>query len=296
MSDGTDNGSNDWKETLPEDIRTWEEVQNAKTPDDFYKWVKDARSYIGQSIRIPSEEAGKEDWKAFHSKLREKVPTLMPAPDPENEESVKELYRRLGMPEKPDEYEIPEIKGLDGEPIKNLDMSQAEMFREVAHKTGLTKKQYKEIVEAITKQNLQVAEQQKKFLEEERQKVEKEWGAATEQNFQIVDNFLKKADAPDSIKKALEQKLLPAETVAWLHNLATKTMGSKSEFLQDKSNEGVLTPTEAKLKISEILNNKEHPYWKKEDPGHEAARKLMRELTILSMPKTGKEAAPGSSF
>ena len=285
------NGAKEWVQTLPEDIRTWEEVQNAETPDDFFNWVKNMRSHIGQSIRIPSQDAGEEDWANFKTKLKEKVPDLMPAPNPEDPESLKELYQRLGMPEKPDEYKIPEIKDSNGNPIENLDMSQAEVFKEVAHKAGLTTKQYEQIVEAITQQNLQVTEQQKELLQQEREKLNSSWGAAFEQNATIVKNFLDKVDAPDSIKQALAQQVLPAETVQWLHSLATKTLGSKQDFLSDNSDNTVMTPQEAKLKISEILNNKKHPYWNKNDPGHESARKYMRELTLLSMPGEGNKPA-----
>lgn len=295
-NNGGGGGSTAWSEALPESVRGWDEVKNSDGADKFWDQMTNMRSRMGSSIRVPGEDAGAEDVTAFHDKLKSKVPGLMNTPDFESEDTMQELYTRMGRPTESKEYIVPEFKDSLGKDIPGLDLTMAETFKEVAHKAGLSQKKYAEIVSAITNTNIANYENLVAGQQADQDKLSSEWGAAHSRNTEIVKNFVAKSDAPESVSKAMENGMMDRNTMVWLHSLATKTLGTGADFQGDDSNKGVMTPDEASLKISEIRNNKDHPYHKKSDPGHAVAMKLMRSLYLAKNPKTGTNAAPGTSF
>jgi len=289
-------GEPSWTEALPEAVREWDEVKNSDAPEKFWDQMVNMRSHLGSSIRIPGEDAGKEDIAAFHEKLKNKVPGLMETPDFENDEALQTLYSRMGRPKEAKDYAIPELKDSLGNVIENVDTGWAESFKELAYKAGLSQQKYADIVSAVAASN---AAQNAKVLEAQaadKAELEKEWGAAFDRNTKIVETFIMKSDAPDSLKEAMKSGTVGKDIMVWMHNLASQTLGNGSDFQGDDSNKGVMTPEEATIRISEIRNNKEHPYNKKNDPGHAAAMKQMRQLYELKNPTSGKNAAPGTTF
>lgn len=293
---GNGGGEPSWTESLPESVREWDEVKNSSDPEKFWDQMVNMRSRMGSSIRIPGEDAGKEDIAAFHEKLQSKVPGLMATPDFENEEALQDLYTRMGRPAESKEYKTPELKDSLGNVVEGVDLKWAEAFKDIAHKAGLSQKKYDDIVTAVASstmaQNAQIAEAQKA----DKAELEKEWGAAYDRNSKIVETFVSKSDAPESLVNALKEGAVGKDIMIWLNSLATTTLGKGSEFQADDSNRGVMTPEEAAIKISEIRNNKEHPYNKKNDPGHDAAKKLVRQLYLLKNPGSEGKPAPGTTF
>ena len=283
-------------EAFPEDVREWDEVKNSDTPEKFWQQITDHRSHIGQSIRVPGADAGKEDWDKFNGKLAEKVPDLMRTPNPEDSDSLNTFYDRMGRPEAADNYSIPELKDNEGAVIEGLDHSMSEAFKAVAHKTGLSQKQYNEVVEGMTIMNIAEAKAHLDNVKVQQEAIATEWGAAEEQNYNILKNFARKTDAPEGLIKALDDKQVDAATAKWMLTAANATMGSKDRAIDDTTaHETAMTPSEANNKYMEIMNNKEHPYWNKMDTGHKAAITRVRELLILKDPKNATKPAPGST-
>jgi len=121
---GNGNGGDAWSAGLPENVQEWDEVRNSDTPEKFWGQVTDMRKFLGQSIRIPGENASSEDLAAFHDKLTSKVPGLTHVPDFKDAEAAGKFYSAIGRPEKQDEYKLPEIdnKGVE------LNIEPAEQF------------------------------------------------------------------------------------------------------------------------------------------------------------------------
>lgn len=289
-------GQTAWSNNLPEDVQGWDEVKNSDSPEKFWDQMVNMRSRMGSSIRIPGEDAGTEDMSTFHEKLRTKVPGLMVTPDFEKDDTLQDLYTKMGRPAEAKEYIIPEFKDSMGKEIPGLDLSLAEEFKDMAHKAGLSQAKYADIVSSITKGNIAKYEQLIEAQQADHDKLSQEWGVAHERNSKIVENFIAKSNAPESVTTAMKNGLMDRNTMVWLHQIATQTLGKGADFQGDTSNSGVMTPDEATLKISEIRNNKEHPYHRRSDPGHAAAMQLMRSLYLLKNPKTGTNSAPGSTF
>lgn len=298
-AEGGDKSAGNWIDSLPDNIRTWDEVKNSDSPEKFWNQMSNMKSHLGTSIRIPSKDAGKEAIEIFHTKLMEKVPGLMKAPDPTNPEDVKALYKRLGAPDTPDGYTLPEIKDLSGKTVdpKTLDMSLVDVFKPLAAQAGVTTDQFKLIVDGIAKHNFQNHATLTEAKQKDHDNLSKEWGAAFKQNTDIVHTFLEKVNAPPNVLEAVKGGFADSATMTWFHKLATQTLGNSGDWIKDENlAKGTLTPQEAKLRISEIRNNPEHPYYKPRDPAHQAARDLMRSLYLMADPEHGSKPAPGTVF
>lgn len=294
--EGDGDGLPEWTKTLPEDVRAWDEVKNSDAPEKFWDQMVNMRSRMGSSIRIPSADAGDEDRAAFHKKLQEKVPGLIAAPDFEKEETLNDLYTRMGRPADPKEYKLPEFTDSKGNKLEGAGKDLAESLRAAAHKAGLSQGKFEEVLSSIITPSIQAREQAIALHEADKAKLAETWGAAHGRNSNIVNNFLSKTDAPKVLVDTLSKGSVDSETMVWLHNLATKSVGTQGAFQDDHSASGVMSPDEAALKISEIRNNPKHPYYNRLDPGNAAAKKYMRELYLLKNPKNGTSAAPGTKF
>lgn len=270
VSTGADNGN--WIEFLPEDVRNWDEVKNADSPEKFWNQVKHMRARLGRSITLPTEDDGEEARQKFYEKLRKHVPDLIPMPkDPDEWDNV---FRALGKPEKPDEYKVPEIDGLpEG---FQLDQSKIEAFKQMAHEAGLTQRQFENVVAKYIGSELQQVNQ---YLEQEAQKMsqlKQEWGVT-------FDDRVKMAQAIREQYFPFLPKNLNSDMLKALVSVA-EAMGKEPKDLADKKAKGDwLTPEEAELQLASIMKNKEHPYWNPSDPAHQAARKRVRQLTAIKL-------------
>lgn len=290
-------GEERWSDSLPEDVRGWDETKNSDTPEKFWDQMVNMRSHLGQSIRIPSADAGDEDRAAFHKKLQEKVPGLMATPDFDKDETMADLYGKMGRPKDAKDYVVPEFKDSKGNVIKGAGAKLAESFKEQAFKAGLSQKKYEDVLSSVLGQSITAHEAATTLQQEDVAKLAETWGTAHERNSNIVSTFLKQTDAPKAVMDALEAGAMGSETMIWVHNLASKAVGKQSDFQNDANNNtGVITPEDATLKISEIRNNPKHAYHNKMDPGNKAAKAYVRELYLAKNPKTGKESAPGTQF
>lgn len=287
MADGDDGGGGDgdtaWRDTFPEPVREWDEFKNSDSPEKFWGQVGEMRSHLGQSIRVPTEEAGDEQWSQFYTKLQTKVPGLMPKPNMEDETAMQTLYRQMGQPEKAEEYKIPEI---DTQGVE-LQADTAEAFRAVAHKHGLTQKQFEGVVTDFTALNVNAGLEMRKAAQTDQASLQTEWGAAYDQNTGLVKSLAIKTNAPESLLKAIEHKQVDASTMKWMHKIATQFGGSEGVNLlnDDGGDQGlVMTPAEAQEKINDMMNNKDHAYWDGSHSQHEQAVKRMLELQKFANP------------
>ncbi len=59
----------------------------------------DTKAMVGQSIRVPSKEAGADDLKSFHDSLIAQVPGLLFKPDMDDDAAMNALFKSIGLPE-----------------------------------------------------------------------------------------------------------------------------------------------------------------------------------------------------
>lgn len=263
----------DWKEGLPEQMRDLPFIGKSATMDEAIGHIKNAADSMGNSLRMPSESASDEDKKAFTQRVLEKMPELMPIPDPDNEEAYNEVLTRLGKPKDPDSYKLPEIDGFDWpeDTLKEL--------RDRASETGMTQRQFanyaKKLGTAIRDGN--AAAQTK--LEEQQQQLKGEWGDALEQRQNQIGQYLEQTEAPQSLRDAVKNGKADPATMKWLHSMV-KASGKEGQEGTDQGgpdgNTGRVTPDEARAEIQEILNNPD--YFNAGSPRQKVLMQRMQEL------------------
>lgn len=273
---GGEGGGEHWSSAAPEFARGWDQVKNSETQEDFYNRVGELRSHVGNSIRIPGEDASAEDVQAFHTKLQEKVPGLMATPDMDNEETLNGLLKRMGRPD-----DVSGYSDVSGEELKFNDGQLADM-KGLAHDLGLTKKQFEKLATIVGGENFVSADKATESNAANITAIQTEWGLSAEAKYQETVNFAKTAGAPEALVKALVAKEIDAPTVFWLNALA-KGSSEKSNISHQPNNTSgnVLTPMEAQERINEMLRNPDHAY----HHGDTIARKRMHEYMELANPE-----------
>lgn len=273
---------NEWKGDLPEEVAEWDEFKNAETPEAFWNQMTNHRRFLGQSIRIPGEDASAEDRQAFNKRLMEKVPDLMPRPNLDDEEAAANFYNSIGRPETHDGYEFkPEGFDDDG------DKEAFDTFSKIMHKHGLNQRQFKGIMGDLQKIGEDDKTASAQAIQAAQEELKKEWGADMDSRLKVIQNVAEKTGAPEAFVNMIKEKRINKDAAVWLYNLGVQLAGEGTGIIGDNSGDSLgLSPDEAKMQISEIRNNKEHPYWHKSDPGHKAARaKVTKLYQIVSSAK-----------
>lgn len=278
---GGGTGEESWRDGITDEhLRGAPGLQKFDGLDALARGYIDLEAYQGQSIRIPGEDASPEAVKEFHNRLTEKVPGLIPTPDPDNAEALGTLYRQLGQPEAAEGYKIPEIDTGDTE----VDMSLADSFRGIAHEFGLSQRQYEGIIRKVTENNIRVAGENRDAHNEDQKSLHDEWGLAYDDNRKAALNVAKQTGAPQDLITAIEKRTASAATLKWLFDIHKQSGGEGLNFGRERGS-GALAPGEAQAKIDEIMSNREHPYWNAQHPGNKAAVQRMLELQKAANPE-----------
>lgn len=228
----------DWRSTLPETIRNDPSLASFKDVGALAESFIQTKSLVGASVRPPGPNAKAEDRKAFVDRLLQIEPALVYAPDGDPE-ALNRMWRKLGKPEKPEEYEIAEEAKAAG-----LDLDQ---LRTLAVTGGMTKAQFKGLTEMMGKATLE----QKRLAALDRLALETEWGEAKEERTLAAKAAAMKMGLTEPEVDSLTPKQLKA-----FANVA-KAVGVKTnEFRRAGDSEGdALDPAEAQRQQAEIRAN-----------------------------------------
>ena len=232
-------------DTLPEDIRNSKSLDNIKDISDLVTQHVNAQSLIGNSLRIPSENAGQEDRQKFYDKVLKHAPDLMPKPNLEDEAAMNMVYSQLGRPADSGSYQLEGVTLPD-------DMKKA------AHEAGLTQEQFEKVYSNFVKPSLDANTQHLSKVKEGREALAKEWGFAFQTKEQQAHAILQKTNAPTALVQAAANGELNAETLKWVDGLVTSIGKEGLDAVNHGEASGRMTPAEAKAQIQEILNNPDY--------------------------------------
>ncbi len=283
--------SGNWRDALPDEIKADASLANFQDIGQMAKSFIDMKSYQGNSIHIPGDDAGDEQRATFITKLLDKAPGVMMRPDFNNSEQSKEFYRTLGMPEKADGYEFTAPEG------KKIDEDKVNQFRTMAHDIGLTKSQFNKFITAITESDIGEVEAAETAQKESMDALNKEWGMATPERISQALSIAERTKAPDHVIASIKEGKMDVEMVKWIHSLSVSIGGGEGNNLGNlpPTNNGAMTPAEAKEKVDEIYKNRDHPFHK----GDKEAMKRMIELVGFANPEASKDVdslRAGASF
>lgn len=259
-------------DTLPEDLKGDPSLKDFKDVQGLAKSYVNAQKMLGNSIRIPTEEAGEDALRQFYDKL-ENVPNVLKVPDGKNKEEVEQFFYKLGRPMKAEQYKYDVPEDVE------LNKTVVESFNKVAHSIGLTNAQANHLI------NFQLQKDRENFTAHQekqtaRQATMKEiWGKDFEARRNgakiVADAFA--AKYPNEVRDLVNSGQLDNPVVLTMLSDMYASM-KEAGVVQGEAVRYSDTPDIARQKIKEIRENLQHPYNDKTHKDHEAAKKKMTEL------------------
>lgn len=196
---------------------------------------------------------------------------IVKLPDGDDEAGWNAVYSKLGRPEKPEGYKFDMPKDADPEFAK---WAQANF-----HKNGLSGKQAENMVKAWNEYQAGIVTAQKTELEQaitqERQQLQREWGAAYETNTKIASRAAKEFGVTAEVIDAMEIAMGHDGVMKFFHSIGSK-LGEGSFVMGNPNSDGALTPDQAKQRIGQLQSDNE--FVKKYTAGDAAARREMERL------------------
>jgi hypothetical protein len=258
--EGTTHVSSNWRDNLPDEVKDWDEAKNSDSQEKFFQQMAAHRRMLGQSVRIPSADAGEEAMGDFYNKIQTKVDGLMKTPDPTNQEEMLSALKKLGLPDSADGYGALDVAEFD----PNSESYAA--LKGMAHKAGLTKNQFKELAASIHSTDIEAKTQKSEALAADKAQLKGEWGEAFDQRMKLASNMAEKTGAPKALVESIAQGRVDSATAKWLYDLSQQLGGEIAQFRETQIN--VASNVEMEANIEEIMGNQDGPYWNPSHPSH----------------------------
>jgi hypothetical protein len=226
--------SGDWTSALTPEMRGFVQNKGFKDPAGLIESYQNSESLIGKltgagkdRILVLPDRADAPEWNAVHEKL--------------------------GRPKDAKGYELPIPEGSDPKFAEAAATKLHELGvpKEAGQKLGAW---WNEQVAAMQKADQAQAETRRT---EAASSLKKEWGAAYQQNMDLVDSTAAKLGLSDQHVTALGQALGNAEAAKLIHKLGLKT--GEHGFTSGDSKTGgggALTPAAAQARINDLKNDR----------------------------------------
>ena len=201
-----------WRDSLPDSLRDNPSLMETKTVNDLAQRFLDTKQMVGNSLRMPTADAGQEAVDAFTAKiLANESLGLMNRPNPTDPEAMGAVYDSLGRPADAEGYAV----------VEGADMTNYKAMTDLAHKLGLSKAQFEGMAAGqIELQGGQIAELQA-TQDAEHKALQQEWGPAYEQKIGKATTMLELTGAPKGLIEAMASGDIGADVMRWVDKLAT---------------------------------------------------------------------------
>ena len=229
-----------FKDLIPESFKEDKSLNNFNNMEDLLKSYKHAQSLVGaDKIPVPNKHATEEDWN--------------------------EVFKRLGAPEKPEDYKY-DFKDQE------MDSQQVSELNKTAHKLGLLPKQAEGLIKYYNELNGNIAENQ------EDQAAKSQLVTETELKKEFGPQFSKRLDQAKKLavnslgSDFLENTFLKdgsrlgdnLNVIKAFSELANKL--SEDEIIKGDGSE-YMTAKDLEKEINE-LTQEGSAYWSKTHPNH----------------------------
>ena len=241
-----------WKEAISEEFRNDPNIEKFTEIDALAKSYINATQMIGKDkVAVPNKNSTDDQWN--------------------------EVYDKLGRPESAEKYSLnakSEVVPIDEQAIKQ--------FAENAHQLGLNNKQAQGILE-FYKNNMEGMAQQAKVDTEtaqaqSTQELRQEWGREFDTNIKKAGALAKANMNPEILDMQLKDGMRLGDHPEIIKGFA-KIAGMMSEDkIVSTESENVSSNTDVETEISDIMNNKDGPYWNKSHPDHD---KMVQQVYTL---------------
>ena len=247
------NQETNFKDLIPESFKEDKSLNNFNNMEDLLKSYKHAQSLVGaDKIPVPNKHATEEDWN--------------------------EVFKRLGAPEKPEDYKY-DFKDQE------MDSQQVSEFNKTAHKLGLLPKQAEGLIKYYNEMN------GNKAASEEDAAAQGQLATETELKKEFGPQFAKRLDQAKKLavnslgSDFLENTFLKdgsrlgdnLNVIKAFSELADKL--SEDEIIKGDGSE-YMTAKDLEKEINE-LTQEGSAYWSKTHPNHNKAVQEVLKLREL---------------
>ncbi len=243
-----------WRDTLPEDIRGNKVITETKDLTSMAKRLIDANDFISKSVRLP---------------------------DDGDTSGMDELYNKLGRPETAEGYEVKRPDMPEG---MKYDEALETSFLTAAHKIGLNSSQANALMAWNQEQVMSQMANTQTANTEAMGELKKEWGNAFDERVKIAEEVLNQY-GNDASEAAIKDN---AGLISLVYNMGKNLLEGTVE---GKSVSGhIRSPAEAQMEIDKLNRdpNFTKAYYEKKDPTHAAAVEQMRQLMVEAHPEPEK--------
>jgi len=260
--------SEDWKASLPEDIRDNQLIHNANSIESLAKTAIHAQSMIGaDKLAIPGKWANDDDWN--------------------------NVYTKLGKPEDAQGYKLEVKEGTQ------VDKDMESWYRGLAHKAGLNDRQANTIFqEYMAKEaelkaaNAPPSPEDVEIIKGEAEiALKKEWGKAFDTKMNEAKGVLSEF-APKDFDQLLTKDGVPLgndpvfiKTLANIGNYINSKLGE--DKMVGNKQQPQYTPADAEKEIAALRGDPRDggPYWDKKHPDHMRTVQQVTELMEYMHPE-----------
>lgn len=246
-------GTQDWRLGLPAELQEDATLRKFSDVPSLAAAYINAQKLIGaDKIAIPGKHASEDDWTG--------------------------VFKKLGLPEKVDQYELKFKEGA------TLDENFVNDFKINAHKFGILPSQAQKLADWFSDINMTA---ENKYIEETKQKqaqeldgLKQEWGKLYDANLSRAQLVLKEMADKDTLQYLNDSGLgNDTKLIKLLAKIGSK-MYKEAAIVGGDAGGGnaALTKAEAKKTIDSIMAKKDHPYFQKDHPGHKSAVKEVQDL------------------
>ena len=261
---------------LPEGIRDHQSLKSVKGVEDLATQFVNQQSMIGNSLRIPSKDTDAETTDAFYKKLTD-VPGVIRMPGEDADDSVwGEFNAKIGVPATADEYKVMLPEG------QTVDPDYLQQATQAAHALKLSNKQFNLALQQEMSQTAANVEAQENFVNGSKQSLKSIWSDDYDTRIAGATQALRlyKQDFPDYADQLDAVKDNPI-FVKLLSDVAGAMQEAGHAGVQAAGNYG-MSVEDARLKRSEIQNNREHDYFKGDEEAVNYMLKLNQIITGAS--------------
>jgi hypothetical protein len=181
---------------------------------------------------------------------------LLKLPDSADAPEWNDVYSKLGKPPTPEGYGFIVNEGAD--------KTFADWAKNTFHQLNLSTTQAQSLIEQLKEfDSVQTVHEQEKYaieVQEQTKALQKEWGAAYQQNIARAQAAYRSFGLPDSALKALEGAMGFDGVMKFMHNIGSRI--GEHGFVSGQSGQGfgdgvILTPSQAKSRIQALKSDPE---------------------------------------
>lgn len=243
--------SDNWRSHLAPEYQEAPQLKDVKDFNSLAKQFIDQQKFLGNSIRIPGEDASPEQLQEFYNKVQKHAAgKLVPMPDTNDEAAMSAFWESVGVPKDPAAYAIDE--GVE------VNQEWLDGFRPIAKKYGLTKAAFRQFVKDYADKARADLAENSATQAEDLKSLQTEWGMATDARMNDIAKMAEVFQFPEGFRRALKDKQVGSQWLKPLWSVIEQLGGLAGEGREVSMQPGGSVPDspgELRAKIAEIEAN-----------------------------------------